>query len=735
MNASPQQGRALLYLATIFAIASCDRTDTPAAPVRGPAPALADLQGAFGSTGAMAAARSSHVAVRLDDGRVLVAGGINAMTRLATAELFDPGTGAWSSVANMNFPRLGHAAVLLGNGSVLVIGGARFNNCVEPAVGGSAEIFDPVAGTWTLTGPLNVPRNSPAAVVLQDGRVLVAGGGDRCGHMWTSAELFDPTSGTWTSTGTLSMGRQAPAAALLPDGRVLLAGGTSAYPFPSLASAELYDPATGTWSATGSMADQRIWTSEDVSAAGFLVVLPDGKVLTAGGVSRPDNFGASDTYLKSAELYAPATGTWSPAGDMLTPRSEHQLTPLTTGQVLATGGRFSGALLDGAEVFDPGTGMFSDAGTMASARFDHTATRLTDGRVLLAGGLAIGGLSSAEIFAFSTSTNRAPVAVAGAGVTALEGAIVSFDGSASSDPDGDALTFTWDFGDGSAGETGPAPSHTYVDNGSYTVTLTVSDGNLTNAASTAATITNVPPAVGPITAPVDPVEVGTPVTASATFTDPGLLDTHTASIDWGDGTSSSGLVSEVDGSGSVDGTHSYLVAGVYKVTLTVADKDGGIGQAVFEFVIAFDPIVGFVTGGGWIDSPPGAYAADPTLTGKANFGFVARYQPGATVPSGQTEFRFQVAGLNFHSTVYDWLVVSGTRAQFKGSGTVNGSDGFRFMISAVDGDLNAGRPTDGFRIRIWDETSGGVIYDNQMDASDRSSATTALGGGSIVIHR
>src|SRR5207249_923538 len=157
-----------------------------------PASALADLQATFGSTGAMAEARSSHVAVRLHDGRVLVAGGINAMTRLATAELFDPGTGAWSSVANMNFPRLGHAAVLLG------------------------------------------------------------------------------------------------------DGRVLLAGGTSEYPFPSLASAELYDPATGTWSPTGSMADQRIWTSEDASAAGFLVVLADGKVLTAGGVSRPDNFGAND---------------------------------------------------------------------------------------------------------------------------------------------------------------------------------------------------------------------------------------------------------------------------------------------------------------------------------------------------------------------------------------------------------------------------------------------------------
>src|SRR5437867_5524656 len=203
MNASPQQGRALLYLATIFAIASCDRSDTPAAPLRGPASALADLQATFGSTGAMAEARSSHVAVRLHDGRVLVAGGINAMTRLATAELFDPGTGAWSSVANMNFPRLGHAAVLLGDGRVLVIGGARSNNVVEPAVGGSAEIFDPVAGTWALAGTLNVPRISHAAVVLQDGLVLVAGGSLRTAPMRIPAGSVDPSSGSASPRGTL----------------------------------------------------------------------------------------------------------------------------------------------------------------------------------------------------------------------------------------------------------------------------------------------------------------------------------------------------------------------------------------------------------------------------------------------------------------------------------------------------------------------------------------------------
>src|SRR5207247_8542006 len=114
-------------------------------------------------------------------------------------------------------------------------------------------------------------------VGLRDGRGVVAGGSDRCGHMWTSAELFDPTSGTWTSTGTLSVGREASAAALLPDGRVLLAGGMSAYPFPSLASAELYDPATATWSATGSMADQRTWTADAASAEGLWAVPADAK--------------------------------------------------------------------------------------------------------------------------------------------------------------------------------------------------------------------------------------------------------------------------------------------------------------------------------------------------------------------------------------------------------------------------------------------------------------------------
>jgi hypothetical protein len=117
-------------------------------------------------------------------------------------------------------------------------------------------------------------------------------------------------------------------------------------------------------------------------------------------------------------------------------------------------------------------------------------------------------------------------------------------------------------------------------------------------------------------------------------------------------------------------THSYTSAGIYDVSLTV--NDGYVDSAVVKTfaVVVYDPSAGFVTGGGWIDSPAGAYTADPTLTGKATFGFVAKYQKGANVPSGNTEFQFKVGNLNFKSTSYEWLVVAGTQAIFKGVGTI-----------------------------------------------------------------
>ncbi|HEV8304998.1 MAG TPA: PKD domain-containing protein [Gemmatimonadales bacterium] len=332
--------------------------------------------------------------------------------------------------------------------------------------------------------------------------------------------------------------------------------------------------------------------------------------------------------------------------------------------------------------------------------------------------------------------NHAPTANAAGPYSSAEGSPVLFDGSASLDPDGDQLSYDWDFGDGSPHDTGVNPSHTYADNrpGGYPVTLAVSDGGgLIGTANAIANIDNVAPAVGVITAPVEPLAVGESVTASASFTDPGTLDTHTGIIDWGDGTSSSAAVSEANGSGSASGSHAYTTAGVYTLTLTITDKDGGADQSVFEFVVVFDVVAGFVTGGGWINSPAGAYAANPLVTGKATFGFVSRYHKGATVPSGNLEFNFRVADLQFHSTSHEWLVVSGSKVRFKGSGTINGGGDFAFLVSAIDGDVNADGP-DTFRIKIWDASTGIVVYDSEMGRGDGAPSTTVLAGGSIEIH-
>jgi hypothetical protein len=136
---------------------------------------------------------------------------------------------------------------------------------------------------------------------------------------------------------------------------------------------------------------------------------------------------------------------------------------------------------------------------------------------------------------------------------------------------------------------------------------------------------------------------------------------------------------------------------------------------------------GFVTGGGWISSQAGAYVPDPTLAGRANFGFVSRYQNGKSAPEGVTEFQFKLANLNFHSEVYEWLLVSGHKAQYKGSGTINGAGWYGFTVTIEDGQRSGGS-VDKFRIQIRDAV--GVVYDNGIGGEPQS-----LAGGSIVIHK
>ena len=236
-----------------------------------------------------------------------------------------------------------------------------------------------------------------------------------------------------------------------------------------------------------------------------------------------------------------------------------------------------------------------------------------------------------------------------------------------------------------------------------------------------------------------PVPVGTTVSFTGEFWDAGRLDTHMA--DWSfDGITVQGVVTETAGSGTVTGTYAFTSAGVYKVTLTVTDDDGGVGTSssvygLTALVVVYDPSAGFVTGGGWIDSPPGAYPSDPSLTGKATFGFVSKYLKGSNVPTGQTEFQFRVADLNFHSTSYDWLVCGGAKCQYKGRGTINGVGGYSFLLSAIDGQLPGGGGQDKFRMKIWSTLTGQIVYDNQMDQPDSADPTTVIAGGSITIRK
>jgi hypothetical protein len=206
-----------------------------------------------------------------------------------------------------------------------------------------------------------------------------------------------------------------------------------------------------------------------------------------------------------------------------------------------------------------------------------------------------------------------------------------------------------------------------------------------------------------------------------------LVDVHTVSLNWGDGSSTVGSLPV--GARSLSLSHAYTAAGVYELAVSVGDGVGS-SSAVFNYVVIYDPTAGFVTGGGWITSPAGAYVADPGLTGKANFGFVSRYQKGAKTPTGNTEFHFLAGDMDFHSTVYEWLVIAGSKAQFKGSGKIDNAGDYGFLLTGIDGS------PDRLRMKIWDKVTGQIVYDNQMGLQDNTSEpATALGGGSITVHK
>ena len=271
-------------------------------------------KGSWTATGSMGTARYATSLTLLRDGKVLLVGG-DTVTHffnpsVASAELYDPATGSWTPTGSMSTVRSWHTATLLGNGKVLVVGGANENDTQSYGLA-SAELYDPGTGTWTPTQDMTEVRLSHMATLLGDGRVLVVGGSCGCDEgISATAEVYDPTTGSWTAAGSLSAPLEGFTATLLPDGRVLVTGGMDTRPVnasdaPASAAAELYDPRTDRWESTVDMVQVRTRHSA--------ALLPDGTVLVAGGISVRGSYSGETPshntgWLYSAEVYDPGAG-------------------------------------------------------------------------------------------------------------------------------------------------------------------------------------------------------------------------------------------------------------------------------------------------------------------------------------------------------------------------------------------------------------------------------------------
>ena len=323
--------------------------------------------------------RISHTATLLPDGKVLIAGGVKcdggkcSGPPLSSAELFDPATETFSATGSMFIARSLHTATLLNNGTVLVTGGMNLGKSSDA----SAEIYDPATGGFTRIGDMASGRFSHTASLLADGRVLIAGGleGNQNDFGFSStqtAELYNPTTRSFSPSGGMPNPTASHTASLLMDDKVLVAGGEGNICPDDGSGLAIFDPASNSFNSSVDLPKRR--------AGHTATTLNDGRVLITGGVDPCDLSDIPAAY-DTAVVFDPSTSSYSSETVMGEPRSGHSATLLADGRVLVVGST--------AELFDPATSSFVMAGDPNVANGERRATRLSDGRVLFTGSTAV----------------------------------------------------------------------------------------------------------------------------------------------------------------------------------------------------------------------------------------------------------------------------------------------------------------------------------------------------------
>jgi hypothetical protein len=328
--------------------------------------------GTLRPTGFLNTARYAHTATALPDGRVLIAGGMERdRTPVGTAEIYDPATGQFTVIGRLTTNRIGHTATLLRDGRVLLVGGSGGSFYLGALA--NAEIYDPASGTFKVVAKMATARLAHRATLLPDGKVLIIGGLNNDDEKLTSAELYDPVTQSFTIASAMQTPRADHTTTLLKDGRVLVVGGgtTRLRGETPVASAEIYDPAQRAFLPTGEMSVPRYKHAA--------TLLPDGRVIVIGGTG-PRLWADRKA---SSEIYDPATGQFTLTGSLNLARYKIRdaVLLLPNGKILVAGG---GARV---ELFDPVTGVFSTvSGGVGAARHYATATLLPNGEVLIVGG-------------------------------------------------------------------------------------------------------------------------------------------------------------------------------------------------------------------------------------------------------------------------------------------------------------------------------------------------------------